>query len=224
MKKRSARGTITRESVMDAALALADREGFDGVTIRAVAAEVGVTPMALYTYFSDKDALYVGMRGQVFARVCAASISRQGYRSMLDGIARGIHRVMREHPNWTPLLSHGNGPPTSALDFMDELLGLMVKEGFAIEDAMRAYGCVMSFVVGSVLFERIMTGAGDVIEKRLALLKELTERAPGRYGSLGSVAAKVDRWCWDEVFELGLRSLLTGVETDVIPGTRQRTR
>ena len=213
MKKRSARGTLTRESVMDAALAVADRDGFEGVTLRAVAAEVSASPMALYTYFSDKDALYAGMRGHLFARISDACNTRRTWHSMLEEVAQAVYRVLREHPNWTPLLAHHSGLPPAGLGFIDELLERMLKEGFALEDAMRAYGCVMSFAVGSVLFERILMGGGDVIAKRLVLLKELVDRAPGRYVSLASVAGKIDRWRWDDVFELGIRSLLTGIET-----------
>jgi AcrR family transcriptional regulator len=209
---------------MDAALAIADEDGFDAVTIRAVAAAVGATPMALYTYFPDKDGLYEGMRGQLFARVSAVSTSRRTWQSMLEGIARDVYRVMREHPNWTPLLAHASGLPPSGIDFIDELWELMLKGGFALEDAMRAYGAMMSFAVGSVLFERTMMGSGDVLTKRLTLLKELVIRAPGRYASLASVAAKIDRWRWDDVFDLGLRSLLTGIEAKCAPPERRSGR
>ena len=68
MKKRGARGTLNRDSVMDAALEIADRDGLDAVTIRAIAGRLSVTPMALYTYFSDKDALFEGMRDRAVVR------------------------------------------------------------------------------------------------------------------------------------------------------------
>jgi hypothetical protein len=164
------------------------------------------------------------MRERLFARISAASISRRTWQSMLEGIAGGAYRVMREHPNWTPLLAHDSGPPSSGLGFIDELWDRMLNEGFAVEDAMRAYGCVMSFAVGSVLFERIMMGAGDVIAKRLALLKGLVNNAPARYASLASVAAKVDRWRWNDVYELGIRSLLTGIEAQCARPERRHIR
>jgi hypothetical protein len=140
-------------------------------------------------------------------------------------MARGIYRVLRAHPYWTPLLAHTSGLPPSGLDFIERLMKLMLQEGFAAEEAMRAYGCVMSFAVGSVLFERIMTDDGDVIAKRLALVKELGARAPDRYSSLAVVAAKVDQFRWDDVFELGIRSLLAGIEAQCVrPGERPPTR
>jgi len=224
MRKKSARGTITRETLTDAALAIADRDGFDGVTIRAVAAEVGATPMALYTYFPDKDALYAGMRGRVFERASTVSGSRRTWQTMLEGIARSLYQVMREHPEWTPLLGHNSGLPPAGLGFLDRLLELMPKGGVAFDDAMRAYASVMSFAVGSVLFERIMMGSGDVMEQRLVLLKEVMGRSSGRYSSLASVAAEVDRWRWDDVFELGIGSLLVGIEAKCGPSGRKSRR
>jgi AcrR family transcriptional regulator len=197
MGKRSARGTITRELVTDAALAIADRDGFDGVTIRAIAAEIRTTPMVLYTYFRSKEALYAGMRERLFlVHVGAASISRQTWQSMLEGLARGIYRVMREHPNWTPVMAHRSGPATTGLAFIEESVRLMMKDGFALDEAMRAYACAMSFSVGSALWDRIIMGAGDGPEQFLARLKDLPVRAPGQHANLASAAAKADRWLW----------------------------
>jgi len=211
--------------VTDAALAIADRDGFDAVTMRAIAAEVGATPMALYAYFSDKNALYAGMRERVFfLHVGAASIPRGTWRSMLEGIARGLYGVMHEHPNWTPVMAHHSGPASSGLGFIDESLRLMLKDGFKVEDALRAYWCAMSFAVGSALCEHIVMGAGDGSAKLLARLKELPVRAPERYASLAPAAASLDGWDWAGAFEFGIRSLLTGIEAGAQPGEGQPKR
>jgi hypothetical protein len=100
---------------------------------------------------------------------------------------------------------------------VDALMELMLKDGVAAADAMRAYGCVMSFAVGSAQFERVMMGGGDVAARRFALVRELAARAPGRYASLTAVAAKVDRWCCDDLFDLGIRSLLSGIDPKCPP-------
>jgi TetR/AcrR family tetracycline transcriptional repressor len=226
MRKRSARGTISRESVTDAALAIADRDGFDAVTMRAIATEVGATPMALYAYFSDKNALYAGMRERIFfVHVGAASIPRETWQSMLEGIARGLYGVMHAHPNWAPAIAHQSGPASSGLGFIDESLGLMLKDGFGAHAALNAYWCAMSFAVGSALCEHIIMGVDDGSAKFLARLKELPVRAPGRYTNLASAAARLDDWQWDGAFEFGIRSLLTGIEAQrAQPGESQPDR
>jgi AcrR family transcriptional regulator len=221
MKKHSARGTMTRESVADAALAIADRDGFESVTIRAVAVAVRATPMALYTYFRDKDALFSGMRERVFAKVSASGLSRSSWQAMLRTCVDAMFRVLRGHPNWTPLLAHSGEPPESALGFLDELLQLMLADGLAVEDAVRAYAGVMSFALGSVLFERLLIGEGNAVSKRVARLKQVVASAPVKYRTLSAVAAKVDRWSFEEVFQHGLDSLIGGVETS---GGRPKAR
>ena len=58
-------------------------------------------------------------------------------------------------------------------------------------------------------------GADDGSAKFLSHLKELPVRAPGRYGKLASVAARLDGFPWEGAFEFGIRSLLKGIETRV---------
>jgi len=55
------RGRLSREAIVVGAIALADAEGLDAVTIRRLAQEHGVTPMAMYWHFSDKDSLLDGL-------------------------------------------------------------------------------------------------------------------------------------------------------------------
>ncbi len=222
MRKRSARGTISRDSVADAALAIADRAGFDAVTMRATAAEVGATPMALYAYFSDKNALYAGMRERVFLlHVFAACIPRGTWQSTLEGIARGLYEVIRKHPNWAPVMAHHSGPASAGLSYIDESLGMMLKDGLGFDAAVNAYLCALSFAVGSALSEHVIMGANDGSAKFLSHLKELPLRAPGRYGNLASVAARLDGFPWGGAFEFGIRSLLKGIEVCAQPGGSQ---
>jgi len=85
---------------MDAALAVADRDGFDAGTIRARAAEVGVPHITLYTQFKDKAALRDGMRERAFEQIVAATISSKSSRQdALAEIARNSRAVLRAHPN-----------------------------------------------------------------------------------------------------------------------------
>jgi AcrR family transcriptional regulator len=220
-KKESARGKISRESVADAALQIADRKGFDAVTLRAVAAEVGASAMALYTYYPDKDALYEGMRERVFGHVRRGVVNQESWIGMLDGFARSVFRVMRAHPSWHPLLARAKRPPAPALDFVHELLQRMAKDGIGLANAMKAYASTMSFAVGSVLFEQLMLGGSDVSSK-LALLQELIARGPDRYARVAPAAAVMDRWGFEDVFELGIRSLLKGIESELDPRKRRR--
>src|SRR5215204_12226 len=67
--KAAARTSLTRERLVQQALAVADAEGIDAVTIRRLATELGVTPMALYWHFKTKDDLLAGAADRVLEDV-----------------------------------------------------------------------------------------------------------------------------------------------------------
>lgn len=224
---------LTLDRLLDAALTLADRAGLESVTMRALAAELGgVTPMALYTYVADKEALLDAMRDHVFARIAPAPAPAPpvDWAETLEAIARGIHRVLREHPAWLPLVTRGGLPPR-ALDFVDRLASAMLAAGIALDAIVRAYMTVVSYAVGSVLFAGTMLAGGErsPLKQRVAFLKELAGRLPeGRYTTVGSLASAVDRLDFDDVFEAGLRSIVLGLRREQAararPSRRRRTK
>src|SRR4028118_111153 len=65
----SNRVTLTPQAVVEGALALADAEGLEAVTIRRLAKELGVTPMALYWHFRSKDELLEGVAARIFEEI-----------------------------------------------------------------------------------------------------------------------------------------------------------
>src|SRR5580692_4796056 len=63
------RTRLTRAAVVDRALALADKAGLDALTIRKLATELGVTPMALYWHFHGKDELLNGLTEKIWGEI-----------------------------------------------------------------------------------------------------------------------------------------------------------
>ncbi len=140
MRKRSARGTISRESVADAALAIADRAGFDAVTMRATAAEVGATPMALYTYFASKERVAC-RHARAGPRACLRGVRPAGGRGSRR--SRGCREGSLRRDSQAPpdgRASDGapqHGPASAGLSCIDESLGQMLKDGFGFDAAAR---------------------------------------------------------------------------------------
>src|SRR5512135_623562 len=63
------RARLSKQAVVQRALALADAEGLDALTIRRLATELGVTPMALYWHFRNKEELLAGLADQVWGEL-----------------------------------------------------------------------------------------------------------------------------------------------------------
>ncbi|ONM47746.1 TetR/AcrR family transcriptional regulator [Nocardia donostiensis] len=94
---RGPKQTVSVDEVVAAAVALADRDGYDKVSVRAVAAELGLRPMSLYTYVPSKDALTILMADAVAFEDEEIPRDRPA-RERLATIARQARAELLAHP------------------------------------------------------------------------------------------------------------------------------
>lgn len=94
------RGTrgLTRDEVLDAALALAEERGLAAVGVRAVATRLGVTPMALYRYVGDKDGLLDGLVERLMSEM-PEDDPELPWRDRMRAFAAGVRRIAHRHPD-----------------------------------------------------------------------------------------------------------------------------
>ena len=202
-----------RKRVIDAALRLVDQGGLRKLTIRALADEVGAPPMTLYTHFTGKEQLLDHLFEGVLERLLETE-RRPTWQQDLEGACRHGRGVLLAHPHWHPLLARVTVPPLS-LHFYDRLLERMCRDGFAPEAAMHAFYTALSFTLGSVLVERMMSAHHQppVPVQQLALVRDMVPRMPvGAFPGVAAAAPIFGLWSFDAVFELGIRSLINGLE------------
>ena len=212
MEKPNALKMIGLHAILDAALRVADRDTLRGVTIRAVAAEVGAAPMSLYSHFSNKEQLYDRMFERVIQQLFGAS-GKPTWQEEVEAGARNARSLLLRHPHWLPLVTRATVPPFP-LGLSDRVLRLMSKERLSPERAMLAISSVMSFTLGLVLVERMMTAKEGVVVpiEQLRIVKEMLPDLPrGTYSGIAATAATFDRWSFDGVFDEGVRSLIVGI-------------
>jgi AcrR family transcriptional regulator len=151
---------LSRDRVVAAAVELADRQASGEITMRALAAELGVrSPMALYRYVGSKDGLSDLMADQVYGQITVPRGT--GWRPALHGLGASAWAVVRRHP-WFARLAFSRPPlGPHALRVYDHALAELEPLGL---DAVTRMGFV-SAVFGQVL------GSG------LALLEEQAMRA-----------------------------------------------
>ena len=96
-----------RDEIVAAALELLEEQGPDGVTMRAVAARVGIRAPSLYKHVPDKDDLETLLMGEAFRRQAAAFADAAADSSdPLGAIARVYRRWATEHPHLYRLMTH----------------------------------------------------------------------------------------------------------------------
>lgn len=89
---------LTRHTVVAQALALADREGLEAVTIRRLADQLMVTPMGMYWHVKDRDELLTAMSEQLLAEVIPAGDPEQPWHERLRAMVVALLDVLRAHP------------------------------------------------------------------------------------------------------------------------------
>jgi AcrR family transcriptional regulator len=199
--------------VVDAALAVADREGLHQVTIRGVAAEVGVAPMSLYSHFERKEQLLDLMFERVVDLIFAGA-EGETWQQALEVGAHAARATLKAHPHWAPLATRSAVPASSLLPFEQELR-LMRKDGLSTDTAMRAISSVMAFTLGFVLVERFMGShsAESVPVRHLEAVRSLLPNVDRKtFAQISSASAMFARWSFDDVFDAGIHSMITGIE------------
>lgn len=111
------RAKLTRAAVVDRALQVADATGLGTLTIRKLAADLGVTPMALYWHFRSKEELLDGLIGRLWSEIDISVETAAPWSAQLRGLLESLVAVLRAHPSAAQLLQEhgrGNEPPLCA--------------------------------------------------------------------------------------------------------------
>jgi len=215
MRKQRPRGTITREAILDAGLSIVDRVGIAGLTIRAVAKQVGAPPMSLYSHFTNKDELLDLMSGETIRRL----YPDQGHATWqleLFALCQHMRAQLLQHPRWTPLLSRPAAPVDVTV--RERILALMVGDRIAPETAFSALSAASLSSVGFVLAELTLRGpeGGSSIEQRYEHLRQWSLDAPDQPVTRASVAG-VPKLDLDATFSFALQALIRGFEAERAP-------
>jgi AcrR family transcriptional regulator len=210
---------LHRDDIVAAAMALADAEGPDAVTMKAVAARLGpVTPMALYRHVHSKDGLVDLMLDAAVASVPLPSRPGPDWRANLRSLTCRTRQMITTHP-WYPWLVHTR-PPTGphTMHRTEFILAVLVGQGLDVDTAMTFAALLDRHVVGSGLQDsqeaRFNAREGiDSPSKLLAAIAAVHDLAvaDGGVPLLAGWLARPATASPDEQFTLGLDLLLDGI-------------
>ena len=133
---------LSRERVLQTAVTLADRDGVDGVSMRKIAQELGVVPMALYKHVAGKDELLGGMIDVVSARSTRRPPTADWKTAIRERIL-SARRALLRHPWASRVMESRTEPTPTVLAYMDSMIGMFRAGGFSIDlthHAMHAMG------------------------------------------------------------------------------------
>ena len=139
--------------IIDSAIRLADTDGLDAVTIRRVAADNAVTPMALYWHFRDKGELLDAIAERIFADVRIPDTDDLEWAQALAAVLSAFLAAMRPHPNTAVLVLTRVFASEPGLVLAERVLDLLCSAGFSVDQASQIGGYALNTLVTLVTME-----------------------------------------------------------------------
>lgn len=146
------RETLTREKVLSAGLDLVERSGVEALSMRKLAAEVGVEAMSLYNHVANKDAVLDGITDLVLGRVDIPA-STSDWQQDIRNLADAFRAAALAYPRTTPLVLTRQLQSKSALPVTEAALATVRRAGFGPEESVHAMRAVLALLVGTLLRE-----------------------------------------------------------------------
>jgi AcrR family transcriptional regulator len=141
--------TLDHETITNAAIAIADADGLDAVTMRAVAGKVGHSPMALYRHVGGRDDLTELMYDAVLGELELTRAPSGNWRAGLTGLARSTRRLQHRHP-WATRLGHRPTLGPNYIRMMEYAMACVDAPGRPIDEMLDMVGTVLQFTNGFV--------------------------------------------------------------------------
>jgi len=215
-KNSEAAARLSKAAVVQRALALADELGLEALTIRRLAQDLGVTPMALYWHFRSKEELLAGLGDQVWAEIDADVDPAADWPAQLRGLMESLVAVLRGHPSASQLLMAGqklHGEASIAVT--ETALAVLARAGFspaqASEIARSALWTGISLVMSETGYEPELS-AEDRTEKQRRNQIELAMLPAAKYPRLIECAVPMAECDPEFHYRLGIELFISGVK------------
>lgn len=141
---------VNPQRVLDAALELIDADGLAALSMRKLAAGLGVQAPSLYHHVAGKTALLAALVEQVGAGADASWFGERSWDDALLRWGRTYHAALAAHPALAPLFVHSPGNSDAALRRIDRLHGGLVDAGWTPREATEIAAAVKFLVMGAV--------------------------------------------------------------------------
>jgi len=192
--RRAPWGTISREDIVRAAVGIVSTGGYEEMTIRSLAAGLGVAPMSLYRHIRGKGDLLDEVVDRLLAPAWRPSAAEDDWQSwLIEAAAKLRHFLVSQPAALHVYLSHPVVSP-AAVERMNAMLDVLRRTGAGEAAARRAYGALHTYTIGFAALEASRAGW-----------------APDSREDASRLAQQLAAYTTTEQFMDGLRYLLDGI-------------
>lgn len=210
----SRRRALTRERVVAEALAVIGADGAAALSMRALAARLGVVPGALYRHVRSKEQLCDLVVDGVLAEVDLQAGHALAWTGRVAALARALRAVLEDHPGIAALLKTRDPLGPHSLALAEAFLTALQQAGLPSRQTALAFSLIYDYTLGFALSDRTTVNEQRVQDTttRRQLHAFFRSLPPGRFPALTTLGEHVWTDNRDERFAAGLDTLLAGLQ------------
>jgi AcrR family transcriptional regulator len=208
--------TLTRDQIVSAAMKLVDEHGLDALSMRKLAAELGVGTMSVYYHVPDKSALYDLILDAGLAEVDLSDDDpSEPAEVRVRRIAYAFRTALLNHPHAAILaMSRSLRTPTQ-LRPVERMLQILTEAGLPPAEAMQAVNVIGQYAVGVTTMSASQLGDSEYRDEREGDYGALT---PEEFPNMFRMMQYADQFGdWNADFDAGLAALIKGLVTERVP-------
>jgi AcrR family transcriptional regulator len=191
-------GTLGRDDIIEAAVTIVGAGGYEEMTIRSLAAGLGVAPMSLYRHIRDKDDLLEHVADRLLAKAWRPAAPEDDWQMWVIEAAAKLRAFLVSQPAALHVYLRHPVVSPAAVERMDAMMEVLRRAGAGEQAAQRAYGALHTYTIGFA-----------------ALEASRARSAPGTR-EVSGLAQQLAAYTTAEQFMTGLRYLLEGIGRQVM--------
>ena len=217
------RRALTREQVVAEALAVIAADGAGALSMRALAARLGVVPGALYRHVRGKEQLCDLAADRVLAEVDTQAGQASGWAGQVSVLARRLRAALEHHPGIAALLKTRDPLGPHSLALAEAFLSALQQAGLPARDTAQAYSLIYDYTLGFALTDRTTVNEQRVRDPatRRQLHAFFRSLPPDQFPALAALGQHVWAGNRDQRYAAGLDTILAGLQA---AGQRPRGR
>lgn len=213
-REMAAQKRLNRDELIATALSLTDTEGLGAVTIRRVAQQHDVTPMALYRHFPDKEGLLDAVAESLLAAVEMPAPDDRPWYEQLEDVLTAVVKALVPHPNAAVLLLTRVTGSEPGLDITERVLAQLGSAGMDVQQGADSSCHVLASLITLVIGEP-RHASGDAEEHEAAVRAKrahLNSLSPRRYPHVVAAAGPLAECASAELYyRRGIELIVTGL-------------
>lgn len=182
---------LSREAIVEAAIALLERAPHDPLTIARIADAVGAVPAALYRHFASLDELLDAVLGRVLGNVELAIRRRASWQEQIRDWMRSLRAHLLRYPAVLPLIGRRGRTSPAWLDACSVQIEILERSGLRGASLARAHLWILETTVGVAMQEASLSLPEQIAAARVSL-PQMSDAGRARLAPLMTHLAKVD--------------------------------